>query len=735
MINASKSEKTLVLFVDHTNFLKGLREDVIVRPRNAPSPVERSAPSAAEASTSSTVLVAEKETMQNIQSDDSDSDDFEFYDSDFDAEDGDDDIFADNVDKSVNDNNDKELCDEHEDEDALEDDDLNLREEDRKHLKKKFTAFNPEIDMDNPSFKRGMKFSGVDELRKALTTYSIRNRVKIKKLKNDKRRIQAVCAPGCPWMLKASNDKRRTGGFVITAYEGTHKCEGSFPVKSITSKILTEKFMHEFRDNQKLDLKSFAAKVLREYKMCPERWKLSRARKDALLQIHGDEEGQFRLLMDYGQELRRSNPGSKFFLTTNSVNDPQSPDYKEHLATVYWSYDACKRGFLAGCRPFICIDGCHIKTKYKGVLLTAVGIDPNDCIYPVAFGLAEVECTSSWEWFLTNLRDDLNISNTSLWTIMSDKQKGLINAVQKVFPDAEHRFCVRHIIQNFQRAGHRGETLKNDIWAIARSTSVPKWHRSMEKLNVDSETAYAWIEELAPNTWVKAFFSDFPKCDMLLNNHSEVFNSYILEAREMPFLSMLETIFYKLLQRNETKEREAKKWPGRICPKIKKKLDKFIEWSNECSVSPAADHNKKGHEKYLESIAEQIQNNIVGEDDEIDIPSIVEHVIPHTPNPSMDPTQKQDSMVYRMQVEDGEHVPINRLLGPLPENAFVASARDNIPHSRVRVTTASSRGNLRGGRGRGRTISPREQATSNAAAHQEEEERLAEEEELMSSQI
>jgi hypothetical protein len=28
-------------------------------------------------------------------------------------------------------------------------------------------------------------------------------------------------------------------------------------------------------------------------------------------------------------------------------------------------------------------------------------------------------------------------------------------------------------------------------------------------------------------------------------------NSYILEAREMPFLSMLETIFYKIMQRNE----------------------------------------------------------------------------------------------------------------------------------------------------------------------------------------
>jgi hypothetical protein len=31
MINASKTEKTLVLFINHTNFLLGLREDVIAR--------------------------------------------------------------------------------------------------------------------------------------------------------------------------------------------------------------------------------------------------------------------------------------------------------------------------------------------------------------------------------------------------------------------------------------------------------------------------------------------------------------------------------------------------------------------------------------------------------------------------------------------------------------------------------------------------------------------------------
>ena len=101
--------------------------------------------------------------------------------------------------------------------------------------------------------------------------------------------------------------------------------------------------------------------------------------------------------------------------------------------------------------------------------------------------------------------------------------QGLINAVQKFFPDAEHRFCVRHLYQNFHKI-HKGETLKQDLWAIARSTNIPTWQKNMDKIKVDSEAAYEWVEELQPNTWIKAFFSDFPKCDMLLNNHSEVFN-------------------------------------------------------------------------------------------------------------------------------------------------------------------------------------------------------------------
>ena len=38
----------------------------------------------------------------------------------------------------------------------------------------------------------------------------------------------------------------------------------------------------------------------------------------------------------------------------------------------------------------------------------------------------------------------------------------------------------------------------------------------MEKMKVLNKDAYAWLEKMPPNTWVRAFFSEYQKCDILL---------------------------------------------------------------------------------------------------------------------------------------------------------------------------------------------------------------------------
>jgi hypothetical protein len=64
---------------------------------------------------------------------------------------------------------------------------------------------------------------------------------------------------------------------------------------------------------------------------------------------------------------------------------------------------------------------------------------------------------------------------------------------------------------------------------------------------------------------------------------------YILEARELPLLSMLQRIKDQIMSRNYNKFKEASSITSSICPKIKKKLEKNIELSNNSFVDGAGD--------------------------------------------------------------------------------------------------------------------------------------------------
>lgn len=78
---------------------------------------------------------------------------------------------------------------------------------------------------------------------------------------------------------------------------------------------------------------------------------------------------------------------------------------------LYIFLAAPKTGFLNTCRKIVGLDGCHLKGEYTGQLLTAVGVDPNNAMYPMAYFVVETESKDTWTWFLTLLKMDCNITN------------------------------------------------------------------------------------------------------------------------------------------------------------------------------------------------------------------------------------------------------------------------------------------------------------------------------------
>jgi hypothetical protein len=68
-----------------------------------------------------------------------------------------------------------------------------------------------------------------------------------------------------------------------------------------------------------------------------------------------------------------------------------------------------KKGFRAGCRLIIGLDGCFLKGPYKGQLLSAISRDGNNNMYPVALVVVEAKTKDSWIWFIESLLSDLGI--------------------------------------------------------------------------------------------------------------------------------------------------------------------------------------------------------------------------------------------------------------------------------------------------------------------------------------
>lgn len=115
-----------------------------------------------------------------------------------------------------------------------------------------------------------------------------------------------------------------------------------------------------------------------------------------MLQIHGDSKAEYSKVNEYETTVLIKDPGSTTFVLVESREKPI-------FQWLYICLNACKHGFLKGCRPIIGLDGCHIRGAYTGQILSVVRKDGNNNILPIAYAVVEAERKETCMWFLDNL--------------------------------------------------------------------------------------------------------------------------------------------------------------------------------------------------------------------------------------------------------------------------------------------------------------------------------------------
>lgn len=172
--------------------------------------------------------------------------------------------------------------------------------------------------------------------------------------------------------------------------------------------------MNVFRYRPDITVAKLAKDIKERYNCHVGNWKLYKAKTKAIDMLRGTVEEHYAKLRSYVLELMRVDREGRFELHL---------DVGAVFKGFYVGFSALRKGFQAGCRRFIGIDGAFLKTYLGGVLLCAVAHDANNQMFPISWAVVEVENEQNWSWFLRILVDDLSLSTGAGTIFICDQQK------------------------------------------------------------------------------------------------------------------------------------------------------------------------------------------------------------------------------------------------------------------------------------------------------------------------
>ncbi|CAL9018428.1 unnamed protein product, partial [Prunus brigantina] len=251
----------------------------------------------------------------------------------------------------------------------------------------------------DPKLEVGKIFSSKEALSNKLQLAAMRGHFEFKVKQSCKSRLVVVCSQGpCPWRLRASSYGEKN--FMIVKYNPVHECDMSFihdKHRHASAKLVGNAVKRKLKDSRTIYTPSDIIRdVKQNFGVTINYCKAWRSRELALMSTRGSVEEAYSLLPAYCHELEHVNSSTRTYIHTDENN---------HFLYFFMAVGACIRGFQSSMRPVIAVDATHLKCKYKGVLFVANAFDGNRNIYPLAFGIGDLEKDASWHWFFSKLHE------------------------------------------------------------------------------------------------------------------------------------------------------------------------------------------------------------------------------------------------------------------------------------------------------------------------------------------
>ena len=389
-----------------------------------------------------------------------------------------------------------------------------------------------EISNDDCLYK-GKLFRCKKDLKRTVQKYALKQNFELRNRRSSNTRYEAECKNGeCEFQLRAY--KMQKGEYwVVRMFVKDHTCNiDGFHARfrQASSWTVGELLAPKLRVNgHSLKPKDIMVEMQVEHGLHLLYTKAWRAKDHVEASVFGAPEESFKLLPAYCHRLKEVNPGTVTAMKTNDANQ---------FEYMFIAHAASLHGFRTVIRPVIAIDGTHLKGKFSGILFVAICLDANNQVFPLAYGFGDVEDELSWTWFLNELKNAIGSPEDCM--IISDRHLGIKAAMEKVYPNVPHGYCVFHMAQNIKNDYKRKDVslLFKQAWKAYQKSEFKEVMLEMMKVN---SVAYEELMNVGPERWSRAY-SPVPRYRLMTSSIAESMNSCLVHARQMPITTMVEYI-------------------------------------------------------------------------------------------------------------------------------------------------------------------------------------------------